>query len=82
MTYPSLLNDANTILGLEYALLVTQVQWTTNIIRTSNIEIVTILLIFDPTPSPLLLSLTDDETMIGGFFLLFPELDDLNIINK
>lgn len=37
---------------------------------------------FDPTPSPLLLSLTDEETTIGGFFLLFPKLDDLNVINK
>jgi len=81
--YPSLLNDASTILGLEYALLVTHVQWTTNIMSTSNIEIVTILLMFDPTPSPLLLSLFN-EAIIGGFFLLFPEpeLDDYNKINK
>lgn len=39
---------------------------------------VTILLMFDPTPSPLLESLLLDETIVGGFFLLFPEpeLDD------
>jgi len=82
-SYPSLLNDANTILGLEYALLVTHVQWTTNIMSTSNIEIVTILLMFEPTPSPLLLSLFN-EVIVGGFFLLFPEpeLDDYNKINK
>lgn len=82
-SYPSLLNDANTILGLEYALLVTHVQWTTNIMSTSNIEIVTILLMFDPTPSPLLLSLFN-EAIIGGFFLLFPEpeIDDCNKIKK
>lgn len=65
------------MLGLEYALLVTQVQWTTNITSTSNIEMVTILLMFDPTPSPLTILLLLDVT-IGGFFLFFPEpeLDD------
>lgn len=66
------------MLGLEYALLVTQVQWTTNITRTSNIEMVTILLMFDPTPSPLTILLLWDVITIGGFFLFFPEpeLDD------
>lgn len=61
----------------------THVQWTTNIISTSNIEIVTILLMFEPTPSPLLLSLFN-EAIVGGFFLLFPEpeLNDYNKINK
>jgi len=28
---------------------------------------------FDPTPSPLLLLSLFDETIVGGFFLLFPE---------
>lgn len=37
---------------------------------------------FDPTPSSLLLSPTDEETMVGGFFLLFPELDDYYISKK
>lgn len=46
--------------------------------RTSNIEMVTILLMFDPTPSPLTILLLLDVVIIGGFFLFFPEpeLDD------
>lgn len=50
-TYPSWLYEARTTLGLEYALLVTQVQWTANIINSINISIVTMFLMLGPSPS-------------------------------
>ena len=49
-TYPSGLYDAKTMDGDEYALDVTHVQWTANIIRIISTVTITIERIFTPRP--------------------------------
>jgi hypothetical protein len=76
ITHPSLLYEASTMLGELYALEVTQVQWTANIISIMRSATSTMLRTLAPIPSPdsspLLDFLSEEELEFFSFLDLVP----------